>query len=227
MVISHDRAVTRACDRVAEMAAGPAARGYVTNLLELLSLAAVQRSAIGLLIGAVSLPMVGVFIVGLDIVAVRFAVMQVVLLGIAVGLFTGLYPMLCGLVACALAGAGAAPLASRSTGLTGAMGLMMTFAIGDGRPAGPVPAMPPTPRRTPNPPDLRRRPRQMVRPERSIRRELNASHQSIMPQSRQRHPQDGVNPGSTGTLPPSKNFPSCREPHGFGTRPLLRELHTV
>jgi len=101
----------------------------VTGVLELLSLEAVQRSAIGLLIGAVSLPVVGVFIVGLDIIAVRFAVMHVALLGIAVGLLTGLDPVLCSLVACALAGAGVAPLARRPTGLTGAMGLLMTFAI--------------------------------------------------------------------------------------------------
>jgi hypothetical protein len=80
-------------------------------VLELLSLEAVQRCAIGLLIGAVSLPVVGVFIVGLDIIAVRFAVMHVALLGIAVGMLTGLDPVLCGLVACALAGAGVAPLA--------------------------------------------------------------------------------------------------------------------
>ncbi len=101
----------------------------MSGLLELLSLGAVQRSALGLLIGAVSLPVVGVFIVGLDIIAVRFAVMHVALLGIAVGLLTGLDPVLCGLLTCALAGAGVAPLARRPTGLTGAMGLMMTFAI--------------------------------------------------------------------------------------------------
>jgi zinc transport system permease protein len=101
----------------------------VTSFVELLSLEAVQRCALGLLIGAVSLPVVGVFIVGLDIIAVRFAVMHVALLGIAVGLLTGLDPVLCGLVACALAGAGVAPLARRPTGLSGAMGLMMTFAI--------------------------------------------------------------------------------------------------
>ena len=69
------------------------------------------------------------FIVGLDIIAVRFAIMHVALLGIAVGLLTGLDPMLCGLVACALAGAGVAPLARRPAGLSGAMGLLMTFAI--------------------------------------------------------------------------------------------------
>jgi zinc transport system permease protein len=100
-----------------------------TDLVELLSLAAVQRSAIGLLIGAVSLPIVGVFIVGMDIIAVRFAVMHVALLGIAAGLLTGLDPMLCGLAACGLAGAGVAPLARKPTGLPGAMGLLMTFAI--------------------------------------------------------------------------------------------------
>ncbi|MBV9313358.1 MAG: metal ABC transporter permease [Pseudonocardia sp.] len=99
------------------------------SLLELLSLAAVKRSALGLLIGAASLPVVGVFIVGLDIIAVRFAVMHVALLGIAIGLLTGLDPVLCGLVLCGLAGAGVAPLARRPTGLTGAMGLLMTFAI--------------------------------------------------------------------------------------------------
>jgi zinc transport system permease protein len=96
---------------------------------ELLSLVAVQRSALGLLIGAVSLPVVGVFIIGLDIIAVRFAVMHVALLGIAVGMLTGLDPVLCGLVTCALAGAGVAPLARRPTGLPGARGLLMTFAI--------------------------------------------------------------------------------------------------
>ena len=99
------------------------------QFLDLLTLPAVQRSAIALLIGAVALPIVGVFIVGLDIVAVRFAVMHVALLGIAVGLLLGLDPMLCGLVACGLAGAGVAPLARRPTGLPGAMGLLMTFAI--------------------------------------------------------------------------------------------------
>ncbi|MDG4782372.1 metal ABC transporter permease [Micromonospora sp. WMMD961] len=99
------------------------------GFLDLLALPAVQRSAIGLLIAAVGLPIVGVFIIGLDIIAVRFAMMHVALLGIAVGLLAGLDPVLCGLVACALAGAGVAPLARRPTGLPGAMGLLMTFAI--------------------------------------------------------------------------------------------------
>lgn len=99
------------------------------QILDLLALPAVQRSAVALLIAAFSLPVVGVFIVGLDILPVRFAMMHVALLGIAIGLITGLDPTLCGLVACALAGSGIAPLGNRPAGLSGAMGLLMTFAI--------------------------------------------------------------------------------------------------
>nr|WP_267245548.1 metal ABC transporter permease [Streptomyces sp. PR69] len=96
---------------------------------ELLQLLPVQRAAFALLLAAVGLPVVGVVIVGLDIMPVRFAMMHVALLGIAVGMLTGLDPMLCALVACALAGAGVAPLARTPDGLSGAMGLLMSLAI--------------------------------------------------------------------------------------------------
>jgi zinc transport system permease protein len=101
----------------------------MADLLDLLALPALQRSAVGLLIAGVALPVVGVFIIGLNIIAVRFAVMHVALLGIAVGLLVGVDPLLAGLAACGLAGAGMAPLARRPTGLPAAMGLLMTFAI--------------------------------------------------------------------------------------------------
>ncbi|MEU1117396.1 MULTISPECIES: metal ABC transporter permease [unclassified Streptomyces] len=96
---------------------------------ELLQLVPVQRAGFALLLAAVGLPVVGVVIVGLDIMPVRFAMMHVALLGIAIGLLTGLDPMLCALVACALAGAGVAPLARTPDGLSGAMGLVMSLAI--------------------------------------------------------------------------------------------------
>ncbi|MEU6985214.1 metal ABC transporter permease [Streptomyces sp. NPDC046324] len=96
---------------------------------ELLQLLPVQRAGFALLLAAVGLPVVGVVIVGLDIMPVRFAMMHVALLGIAVGLLTGLDPMVCALVACALAGAGVAPLARTPDGLSGAMGLLMSLAI--------------------------------------------------------------------------------------------------
>ncbi|GEC05430.1 cation ABC transporter permease [Streptomyces spinoverrucosus] len=96
---------------------------------QLLQLAPVQRAGVALLLAAVGLPVIGVVIVGLDIMPVRFAMMHVALLGIAVGLLTGLDPMLCALLACALAGAGVAPLARTPDGLSGAMGLLMSLAI--------------------------------------------------------------------------------------------------
>ncbi|BFO17840.1 hypothetical protein SHKM778_42280 [Streptomyces sp. KM77-8] len=96
---------------------------------QLLQLVPVQRAGIALLVAAVGLPVIGVVIVGLDIMPVRFAMMHVALLGIALGLLTGLDPMLCALVACALAGAGVAPLARTPDGLSGAMGLLMSLAI--------------------------------------------------------------------------------------------------
>ncbi|RSS84910.1 metal ABC transporter permease, partial [Streptomyces sp. WAC02707] len=89
----------------------------------------VQRAGLALLLASVGLPVVGVVIVGLDIMPVRFAMMHVALLGIAVGLLTGLDPMLCALAACALAGAGVAPLARTPDGLSGAMGLLMSLAV--------------------------------------------------------------------------------------------------
>ncbi|WP_328941476.1 metal ABC transporter permease [Streptomyces sp. NBC_00250] len=99
------------------------------DLGAVLQLAPVQRAGIALLLAAVGLPVIGVVIVGLDIMPVRFAMMHVALLGIAVGLLTGLDPMLCALVACALSGAGVAPLARTPAGLSGAMGLLMSLAI--------------------------------------------------------------------------------------------------
>jgi zinc transport system permease protein len=96
---------------------------------ELLRLLPVQRAGFALLLAAIGLPVIGVVVVGLDLMPVRFAVMHVALLGIAVGLLTGLDPMVCALVACALAGAGVAPLARTPDGLSGAMGLLMSLAI--------------------------------------------------------------------------------------------------
>ncbi|MET8678850.1 metal ABC transporter permease [Streptomyces sp. NPDC004647] len=100
-----------------------------TDVGELLHLVPVQRAGFALLLAAVGLPVIGVVIVGLDIMPVRFAMMHVALLGIAIGMLTGLDPALCALVACALAGAGVAPLARTPDGLSGAMGLLMSLAI--------------------------------------------------------------------------------------------------
>ncbi|MFG2288195.1 metal ABC transporter permease [Streptomyces sp. NPDC048595] len=100
--------------------------GQVGDLLQLVP---VQRAGAGLVLAALGLPVVGVVIVGLDIMPVRFAMMHVALLGIAVGQLVGLDPVVCALLACGLAGAGVAPLARTPDGLSGAMGLLMSLAI--------------------------------------------------------------------------------------------------
>jgi zinc transport system permease protein len=94
---------------------------------ELLALPVVQRSGLGLMVAGLFLPVVGVLIIGFDILTARFAVMHVALLGLAVGLWVGIDPTLLALVLCAVAGMGIAPLAGRPGGLSGPMGLLMTI----------------------------------------------------------------------------------------------------
>ncbi|WP_269859357.1 metal ABC transporter permease [Streptomyces sp. RPT161] len=98
-------------------------------MAQLVRLLPVQRAGAGLVLAALGLPVVGVVIVGLDIMPVRFAMMHVALLGIAIGQLAGLDPVLCALLACAVAGAGVAPLARTPDALSGAMGLLMSLAI--------------------------------------------------------------------------------------------------
>ncbi|WP_227983680.1 metal ABC transporter permease [Nocardia spumae] len=99
------------------------------DVADLWQLASVQRALVALVLGAIGLPIVGVVIIGLDIMPVRFAMMHVALLGIAVGMLTGLDPMVCALAACAASGAALTPLARSPAGLSGAMGLLMSLAI--------------------------------------------------------------------------------------------------
>lgn len=98
-------------------------------LMELLELAAVQRSIIALVIAAIGLPIAGVLIVGLDIITARFAVMHLALLGVALGLFVGVDPVLAAVAVATLAAGALAPLADRPGGLSGPMGFLMTVAI--------------------------------------------------------------------------------------------------
>ncbi|XVQ89224.1 metal ABC transporter permease [Microbispora siamensis] len=101
----------------------------MNSLGVLLEIPSVRLALVALVLGSVALPIVGVFIVGLDIMPVRFAMMHVALLGIAIGLLTGLDPLLCALVLCGLTGGALTPLARSATGLSGAMGLLMTLAV--------------------------------------------------------------------------------------------------
>lgn len=101
----------------------------VADFWDLLSLAPVQRGFIALLISGLGLPLVGVFIVGLNIYPLRFTIMHVALLAVAVGQVFGLDPLLLALVFCALTGRLLASFADRPAGAPGAMGFFMVVSI--------------------------------------------------------------------------------------------------
>lgn len=97
------------------------------SIPELFALPGVQRSAWALFVAALALPVVGVLIIGLDVVTVRFAVMHTALLGIALGLWWGIAPYGLALALCAVLGLALAPLAGRPGGLAGPMSFAMTM----------------------------------------------------------------------------------------------------
>ncbi|HMZ08667.1 MAG TPA: metal ABC transporter permease [Anaerolineales bacterium] len=99
------------------------------HLLGLLRLPPVQRAIFAIAASGAIFPIVGVWIIGLNIVPVRFAMMHVALLGISVGILLGWEPNITGIVMCGITGALLSPLARRPSGLAGPMGLVMTFAI--------------------------------------------------------------------------------------------------
>ncbi len=104
----------------------------MTDIVELLALPSIQRSFLAVVVAGLCLPIAGVFIVGLDVIPLRFAMMHVALLGIALGLWVGVDGQAAGLVLCAVVAAGLAPLADRPAGLSGPSGFVMTVAIAAG-----------------------------------------------------------------------------------------------
>jgi zinc transport system permease protein len=101
----------------------------IEALPAVLALPAVHRAVAALAIAGAALPVVGVFIIGLEVVTARFAMMHVALLGVAIGLLVGIDPLLCAVLLCAVAGASLAPFAGRRGGLSGSMALLMSMAI--------------------------------------------------------------------------------------------------
>jgi zinc transport system permease protein len=101
---------------------------YSLVMTDLLALPSVQRSLIALIIGGIAMPIVGVFIIGLDVITVRFAVMHMALFGTALGLWIGMEPTLVALVACVLTAIMVAPAADKPGGLAGPMSFLMTIS---------------------------------------------------------------------------------------------------
>ena len=101
---------------------------YSLVITDLLALPSVQRSLIALIIGGIAMPIVGVFIIGIDVITVRFAVMHMALFGTALGMWIGIEPTLVALVACVLTAIMVAPAADKPGGLAGPMSFLMTIS---------------------------------------------------------------------------------------------------
>jgi zinc transport system permease protein len=101
---------------------------FAWQFIDLFALPSVQRSAVALVVAGIAMPIVGVFIIGLDVITVRFAVMHMALFGTAVGLWAGIDPTLFALVACISTGQFLAPLSEKPGGLAGPMSFLMTIS---------------------------------------------------------------------------------------------------
>ena len=101
---------------------------FAWQFIDLFALPSVQRSAVALVVAGIAMPIVGVFIIGLDVITVRFAVMHMALFGTAVGLWAGIDPTLFALVACISTGLFLAPLSEKPGGLAGPMSFLMTIS---------------------------------------------------------------------------------------------------
>jgi len=101
------------------------------EMLELLSLPPFRRALLALAATGIAFPALGTFILTLELIPARFAVMHASLLGAALGLFLGFPPLPAALVASLVAGLGVARLSEKgSASAGGSMGLVMTLSLG-------------------------------------------------------------------------------------------------
>jgi len=101
---------------------------YSLVMTDLMALPSVQRSLVALIIAGIAMPIVCVFIIGLDVISVRFAVMHMALFGTAIGLWIGIEPSVVALLACVLTAVLIAPAADKPGGLAGPMSFLMTIS---------------------------------------------------------------------------------------------------
>jgi ABC-type Mn2+/Zn2+ transport system permease subunit len=89
-----------------------------------------QYALIAVFFAGIAFPLVGVFIVSLNLIPLRFAMMHVALLGGAVGLFLNVDPMFMGLLFCAATAIALGPLSERTRiGLGTVSGYFMTLTL--------------------------------------------------------------------------------------------------
>jgi ABC-type Mn2+/Zn2+ transport system permease subunit len=89
-----------------------------------------QHAIIGVVFAGIAFPLIGVFIISLNLVPLRFAMMHMALLGGAVGLFLKIDPMFLGLLFCGASSLALGPLSERmKLGLGTVSGYFMTLTL--------------------------------------------------------------------------------------------------
>ena len=91
-----------------------------------------QHALVAVLFAGIAFPLVGVFIISLNLIPLRFAMMHVALLGGAVGLFVQVDPMLMGLLFCALSALTLGPISEKtkiSLGIISGYFMTLTLAL--------------------------------------------------------------------------------------------------
>ncbi len=102
------------------------------NGIEILNFPFMQHALVAILFGGIAFPMIGVFILSLNLIPLRFAMMHVALLGGAVGLFLKIDPMLLGLLFCILSSMALGPLSEKmrlGVGILSGYFMTLTLAL--------------------------------------------------------------------------------------------------
>ncbi|HQK10192.1 MAG TPA: metal ABC transporter permease, partial [Rectinema sp.] len=101
-------------------------------MMELLKIPAFGRAFVALFASGMAFPILGIYILSLDLIPVRFGVMHLSLLGATIGLIVGIDPILLAMLFSIGAGFAVSALSSRKTGgdSGGAMALLMTASLG-------------------------------------------------------------------------------------------------
>ncbi len=102
------------------------------GLGQLLGYPFMQHAILAILFAGIAFPLIGVFILSLNLIPLRFAMMHVALLGGAVGLFLGVDPLLLGLLFCSVSSLVLGPVSEKTkVGLGTLSGYLMTLTLAD------------------------------------------------------------------------------------------------
>jgi len=97
---------------------------------QILNFPFMQHALIAILFAGIAFPMIGVFILSLNLIPLRFAMMHVALLGGAIGLFLKVDPLLLGLLFCILSSMALGPISEKmKLGLGILSGYFMTLTL--------------------------------------------------------------------------------------------------